>query len=94
MSDLEPLTPEVDESTVAKLHENLDRIRSNYDGDSPPAIDQLAALLQAGDYDTLRAQITDLWGGVLQHHQATGKRPRPAVVSSFTKIHGLIQDMA
>lgn len=97
LDDLEPLVeqssagPRAEELHV-RLNEALDRITACYEGmELPPAVDQLRTLVELRDSDILRANITEVWNGLLSFHQKRGIRPHHQVTHAFNLIHGLVQ---
>ena len=85
------------EGDAADLHERLSdalgRIISCYEGtDLPPAVTELQELVEQRDYDALRANITEVWNGLLGFHQKRGIRPHHQVTHAFNVIHGLVQE--
>ncbi len=96
LDDLEPLMEQAmgvgDENLHAQLSDALGRIQKCYaGGDMPPAVDELSHLIEQGDYDSLRANITEVWNGLLGFHQQRGIRPNPQVTHAFNMIHNLMQ---
>ena len=88
---LEPVDADDDE-LYPKLSEALERIVSCYDDELPPSVEQLQTNIEARDYDTLRANITDVWTGLLGYHQQRGIRPHHQVTHAFNVIHGLVTE--
>ena len=75
------------------LAEALGRITTCYeDVDLPPAVSELQLLVEQRDYDALRANITEVWNGLLGFHHKRGIRPHHQVTHAFNVIHGLVQD--
>jgi hypothetical protein len=99
LDDLEPLVEQHadphrprDEELHQRLNEALDRITACYDGmELPPAVDQLRTLVELRDSDILRANITEVWNGLLSFHQKRGIRPHHQVTHAFNLIHVLVQ---
>ena len=96
LDDLEPLMEQAvgddNEQLHAQLSDALNRITSCYaGGDLPPAVEELSHLIQQNDYATLRANITEVWNGLLGFHQQRGIRPNPQVTHAFNVIHNLVQ---
>ena len=96
LDDLEPLMEQAvgddDEQLHAQLSDALNRITSCYaGGDLPPAVEELSHLIQQNDYATLRANITEVWNGLLGFHQQRGIRPNTQVTHAFNVIHNLVQ---
>jgi hypothetical protein len=87
-----PITS-VDAELYEMLAEALGRITTCYeDVDLPPAVSELQLLVEQRDYDALRANITDVWNGLLGFHHKRGIRPHHQVTHAFNVIHGLVQD--
>ena len=88
------LTPidEDEDELYPKLSEALERIVSCYDDEIPPPVETLQTTIGARDYDTLRANITDVWTGLLGYHQQRGIRPHHQVTHAFNVIHGLVTE--
>lgn len=97
IDDIEPLMEQVQQDhATSELHtqlsDALERIMSCYEGhDLPPAISELQLLVQQGNYDALRQNITEVWNGLLGFHQKRGIRPHHQVTHAFNVIHGLVQ---
>lgn len=92
----EDLEPVMDDELVHPLHGRLAdavlRIEACYDeGGLPAPVVRLRALVDDGDYDGLRMNITDMWNGVVSHHMQLGVRPHLQVTHAFKVIHGLVQ---
>ncbi|MEZ4323208.1 MAG: hypothetical protein R3F61_37435 [Myxococcota bacterium] len=94
LDDLEPL---VDKSgneqgdMHVRLQDALQRITSCYEGsDVPPAVKELRALIEDGDMDALRSNITEVWNGLLGFHSKRGIRPHHQVTHAFNVIHSLV----
>jgi len=100
IDDIEPLLeqdtegkPTVDADLYELLADALGRITTCYeDADLPPAVSELQLLVEQRDYDALRANITEVWNGLLGFHQKRGIRPHHQVTHAFNVIHGLVQD--
>lgn len=76
----------------ADLNEAVGRISACYEGsDLPPAVSELQLLIEQGDLDALRDNITEVWNGLLSFHQKRGIRPHHQVTHAFNMIHSLIQ---
>jgi hypothetical protein len=97
LDDLEPLVDQNDASRGGndelqqRLIDALGRITACYEGtDLPPAVLELRTLVERRDYDGLRANITDVWNGLLGFHQKRGIRPHHQVTHAFNMIHGLV----
>jgi len=85
--------PTVDGDLYELLAEALGRITTCYqDVDLPPAVSELQLLVEQRDYDALRANITEVWNGLLGFHHKRGIRPHHQVTHAFNVIHGLVQD--
>ena len=68
------------------------RITSCYEGtDVPPAVTELQLLIEQGNLEALRSNITEVWNGLLSFHQKRGIRPHHQVTHAFNVIHSLIQ---
>ena len=96
LDDLEPLMEQAvgddNEQLHAQLTDALQRITNCYSGgDLPPAVEELSHLIEQSDYATLRANITEVWNGLLGFHQQRGIRPNPQVTHAFNVIHNLVQ---
>jgi len=82
----------IDEELQRALQDAVDRIVGCYTaGEVPPPVEDLQALVAAGDYAMLRAKITLVWSGLLGYHQKRGIRPHHQVTHAFNVIHGLLQ---
>ncbi len=100
IDDIEPLLeqgeegkPGIDADLYELLADALGRITTCYeDADLPPAVSELQLLVEQRDYDALRANITEVWNGLLGFHQKRGIRPHHQVTHAFNVIHGLVQD--
>ena len=108
IDDIEPLLDQPDDEAATAdqpavepedgdlyemLAEALGRITTCYeDVDLPPAVSELQLLVEQRDYDALRANITEVWNGLLGFHHKRGIRPHHQVTHAFNVIHGLVQD--
>ncbi|MEN0063087.1 MAG: hypothetical protein AAGA48_13110 [Myxococcota bacterium] len=88
----EVIATQADAELHQRLSDALGRIVACYEGaDLPPAVQQLRKLVERRDYETLRADITDVWNGLLGFHHKRGIRPHHQVTHAFNVIHGLVQ---
>lgn len=92
LDDLEPLVESEDKGDMqGRLTDALKRITSCYEGDDlPPAVSELRSLVEDGDMDALRQNITEVWNGLLGFHQKRGIRPHHQVTHAFNVIHSLV----
>lgn len=89
-----PPPEEVNDELHPKLMDAVKRIAACYEGkETPPAVSQLRVLVEARDYNRLRADITEVWNGLLGFHQKKGIRPHHQVTHAFNVIHGLVQQI-
>lgn len=80
--------------TYTQINEILERIVACYnDGDLPPAVTDLRALVERRDYVAVRDGITSSWNQLLKFHQKQGMRIQPAVTNNFNALNSLIRKM-
>ncbi|MCB9678366.1 MAG: hypothetical protein H6737_24905 [Alphaproteobacteria bacterium] len=93
LDDLEPLVEKGGEKgdMQVRLQDALKRITACYEGtDVPPAVKELRSLIDDGDMDALKSNITEVWNGLLGFHQKRGIRPHHQVTHAFNVIHSLV----
>jgi hypothetical protein len=71
----------------------LDRIISTYDGEIPPAVQKMADLIEARDYDTIRSDFNRMWTDLVQYHRDTGIKLQPRVSHNFRSIGTTIRSL-
>ncbi len=98
LDELEPMVgrksprSDPDPALYLRLSDAVTRIVACYEGqDLPPAVQELADLVEQRDYGALRTTITEVWNGLLGFHQQRGIRPHHQVTHAFNVIHGLVQ---
>jgi hypothetical protein len=83
---------DVDDELFAALTDAVSRITSCYEGmETPPAVNELQALVEQRDFQALRGDISKVWNGLIGFHQQRGIRPHHQVAWAFNVIHELIQ---
>ena len=71
----------------------IDRIISTYDGEIPPAVQKMADLIEARDYDTIRSDFNRMWTDLVQYHRDTGIKLQPQVSHNFRSISTTIRSL-
>ena len=74
----------------------LDRIISTYDGEIPPAVQKMADLIEARDYDTIRSDFNRMWTNLVQYHRDNKKTVgglTPRVSHNFRSIGTTIRSL-
>lgn len=89
-SDLQVI--DEDDELFTRLADAVGKIVACYQNDdAPPSVVELQALVVARDLPGLKANITEVWNGLLGHHQQRGIRLHHQVTHAFNVIHGLLQ---
>ncbi len=73
--------------TVAKI------IECYAGGEIPPAVERLHTMVEARQYDQVRADITNIWSELLKFHQKKGLRIQHTVTTTFNSVNSLIKKM-
>lgn len=73
--------------TVAKI------IECYAGGEIPPAVERLNTMVEARQYDQVRADITNIWSELLKFHQKKGMRIQHQVTTTFNSVNSLIKKM-
>ena len=82
---------EGDDDVFVDLRDAMEKILGCYEGaDVPPAVSELQLLVEQGEIDAMRENITEVWNGLLSYHQKRGIRPHHQVTHAFNMIHSLI----
>lgn len=74
--------------------ETVGRMTACYEGASTPApVEQLKALVEARDYDTIRADFGDLWNDLIAFHRREGTQLQPKVSHTFRTIDTIVRNL-
>ncbi len=93
-ADGEPPTPRPSHPSHTALVDAVRRISDCYvDTEAPPAVTQLEALVHAGDYERVRADVASIWSDVVKFHQRSGLRIQHQVTTTFNQINVLVKQM-
>lgn len=78
----------------AQLAETVGKIVEAYaPADRPPAVDRLATMVQERRYESVRAEITNIWSELLKFHQKKGLRIQHQVTTTFNQVNSLVKKM-
>jgi hypothetical protein len=80
----------------AAMMEGVDAIKANYEGVEeglPPAIAELEDAVNAGDFEKLRDELTNIWNALLKWHQSTGARLQHSTTTTFNKINTVVRNL-
>jgi hypothetical protein len=83
----------VPEEVSSGIAEALEKIQTAYEGDPPPPVVTLAALVTDGDFASLKVQINSLWSDLLKHHQKSGLYISNTVTHMFQTVQLLLRKL-
>jgi hypothetical protein len=85
------MEPESD-ATHQQLLEILAELRSCYEGEQPPVLDELAMLVQARRYDEVVVRLPQIWNDLVRYHRERGLRIRKQVTTTFNNIMTVVKN--
>lgn len=77
-----------------QLADTVQKIVESYNNSElPPAVERLRGLVDARQYELIRAEITNIWSELLKFHQKKGLRIQHQVTTTFNSVNSLVKKM-